>query len=74
MVVYENIENGLVRAYSDKGVKIHGGFPEDDYVEAVDPKNKNRKYVETDIKIVVEKPEATIEDYQAKLEELGVTL
>lgn len=74
MVVYEDIENGLVRAYSDKGVKIHGGFSEDDYVEAVDPKNKNRKYVETDIKIVVEKPEATIEDYQAKLEELGVTL
>lgn len=71
-VVYENLPNNLVRAYSDKGVYIRGGMPEGEYAEAVDPKAQNRKYTETDK--TIEKQEATIEDYQAKLEELGVTL
>lgn len=71
-VVYENIENGLVKAYSDKGFYISGGMPTGEYAEAVDPKSENRKYVETETKI----PEksAEIADYQAKLRELGVQI
>lgn len=46
MVIYENIGNGLVRAYSDNGLLIHGGFPEADYEEAIDPVEKNRTYTE----------------------------
>lgn len=40
-----------IRTYSDAGVKIHGGFPEADYDEAVDPADSGRTYVETDIPI-----------------------
>ena len=50
------VENGMqfTRTYSDKGVMIHGGFPEGDYEEAVDPSEFGRTYVETDIPIYVE--------------------
>lgn len=41
----------FIRTYSDKGVKVHGGFPEADYDEAVDPADFGRTYVETDIPI-----------------------
>lgn len=71
-VIYEDLQNGLVKAYSDAGFYIHGGSPESDYVEAIDPKNLGRKYTETSKKIPVR--EATIEDYQAKLRELGVEI
>jgi hypothetical protein len=60
MVIYEQINETLVRAYSDKGVYIHGGYPEADYVEAIDPISMNRTYVETDIPI--EETEATAEE------------
>lgn len=39
------------RTYSDAGMMIHGGFPEADYDEAVDPAELGRTYVETDIPI-----------------------
>lgn len=71
-VVYEDLQGNLVRAYSDKSFYIRGGFPEGDYEEAIDPKAANRKYVETDKKIP--QPEATLEDYQEKLRELGVEI
>lgn len=71
-VLYEDLQDNLVKAYSDAGFYIRGGFPESDYVEAIDPKTENRKYTETDKKIPV--TEATIEDYQNKLRELGVEL
>lgn len=71
-VIYEDLQNGLVKAHSDAGFYIHGGSPEADYVEAIDPKSANRKYTETDRKIPVR--EATIEDYQNKLRELGVEI
>lgn len=51
MVVYENIGDGLVRAYSDRNVLIHGGSPEGDYSEAIDPVDAHRTYTETDIPI-----------------------
>lgn len=47
MVVYEDHGN-MVKAYSDAGKKIHGGFPEADYDVAYDPKGANRTYVEID--------------------------
>lgn len=40
-----------VRTYSDAGMMIHGGMPEADYSEAVDPAELGRPYVETDIPI-----------------------
>lgn len=81
MIVQENLGNGFIRTYSDAGFYIHGGFPEGDYDEAVDPEEYGRTYVETDIPIVDEDgdgepdgQEATIEDYQNALEGLGVSL
>lgn len=41
----------FVRTYSDKGVKVHGGFPEGDYDVAEDPAALNRTYTETDIPV-----------------------
>ena len=54
MVIYENIEiNGraFIKAYSDNGVMIHGGSPEANYNESIDPAEFNRQYTETDIPI-----------------------
>ena len=54
MIVQENFElNGVqfTKTYSDRGVMIHGGFPEGDYSEAIDPISENRTYIETDIPI-----------------------
>ena len=41
----------LVRTFSDSGFMIHGGFPEADYAQAIDPEDANRTYTETDIPI-----------------------
>lgn len=60
MIVQEQLGDGLVRTYSDKNVYIHGGFPEADYAEAVDPVSMGRTYTETDIPI--EDEEATAEE------------
>ena len=60
MIIQELIGNDLVRTYSDQNVYIHGGFPEADYAEAVDPVSKGRTYTETDIPI--EEEEATAEE------------
>ncbi|MBQ6679570.1 MAG: hypothetical protein IJM76_06055 [Lachnospiraceae bacterium] len=54
MIVTEQFTEGgttFVRTYSDKGMKIHGGFPEGDYDEAVDPAEFGRTYTETNIPI-----------------------
>jgi len=61
MVIYENIDNNLIRAYSDAGMLIHGGNPEGDYAEAIDPAELNRTYTETDTPIPADP--ATDEDY-----------
>ena len=45
------IKDGFVHTWSDKGMKIHGGFPEADYDEAYDPIDSGRTYTETDIPI-----------------------
>lgn len=52
MIVQENIEIGgrnFVKTKSDRGVKIHGGFPESDYDEACDPAELGRTYTETEM-------------------------
>lgn len=41
----------FIRTYSDKGMMIHGGSPEADYSEALDPADLGRTYTETDIPI-----------------------
>lgn len=71
MVIYEQINETLVRAYSDNGVYIHGGYPEADYAEAIDPISMNRTYVETDIPIEEEPTEG--EYAEAGRIMLGVT-
>ena len=55
-------ERDYVRTYSDKGVLIHGGFPEADYDEAIDPAELGRAYVETDIPMVEEEEETDAEE------------
>ena len=52
MVQTEQITIGtkqFVRTYSDAGFLIHGGSPEGDYAEALDPAELGRTYTETDI-------------------------
>ena len=51
MVIYEDLENGLVKAYSDQKMMICGGSPKGLYSEAIDPKSAGRTYEETDIPI-----------------------
>lgn len=73
MVIYENYgQNGLgvdlTRAYSDLGFQIERD--ENYYDEAIDPTELNRQYTETDIP--VEDEEATAEDYENALSEVGV--
>ena len=51
MIIYEDLENGLVKAYSDQKMMIHGGSPKGLYSEAIDPKSTSRTYEETDIPI-----------------------
>ena len=54
MIIQEQISETLVRTYSDRGVYIHGGYPEANYIEAVDPISMNRTYTETDTPINTE--------------------
>lgn len=44
-------DKNFIRTFSDIGMKIHGGSPEADYDEAVDPAESGRTYIETDIPI-----------------------
>lgn len=61
MIKTENLTiNGkqFVRTYSDAGYYVHGGVPEGDYSEAIDPAEFNRTYTETDIPIETDEAEA----------------
>lgn len=54
MIITETLTIGdkqYTRTYSDRGMMIHGGVPEADYSEAVDPAELGRVYTETDIPI-----------------------
>ena len=61
MIRQENLQidgQEFIRTYSDAGFMIHGGFPEADYDEAVDPAELGRVYTETDIPIEGDETEA----------------
>lgn len=60
MIVQELIGDDLIKTYSDQNVYIHGGVPEANYTEAIDPVDANRTYIETDIPI--EQEEVTAEE------------
>ena len=62
MIVQEFLEGDLVRTYSDTGFFIHGGEPEGDYTEAIDPVSMNRIYIETNIPIPPEEEQEEIEE------------
>lgn len=51
MIIQEQIENDLVKTYSDKGMMIKKIGTDELYSEAIDPKKFNREYEETDIPI-----------------------
>ena len=71
MIVQET-QGKFIHTFSDAGFYIHGGEPEADYIDAIDPVDAGRTYVETDIPIPVEDEDATVEDYEEALHELGV--
>lgn len=58
----------FIRTYSDRGMMIHGGMPEGDYSEAIDPEELGRTYTETNIPIEGEDP--TAEEIVNALEEI----
>ena len=62
MIIQEQIENDLVKTYSDKGVMIRKIGTEEIYSEAIDPKRFNREYEETDIPI---EQHEEINDYES---------
>ena len=55
---FEVSGKSFIRTYSDAGYKIHGGMPEADYTEAVDPAELGRTYTETNIPIEQDEAEA----------------
>ena len=71
MIVQENLTiNGrvFVRTYSDEGREVIGGSPAGSYVEAIDPAEYGRTYVEGDYL----GSNATSEEYENALGRLGV--
>ena len=62
MIVQEKISETLIRTYSDSGFYIHGGYPESNYEETVDPISEGRTYTETDIPIVQTYTSEELED------------
>ena len=74
MIVTEELENNMIKTYSNTGHKIRGGNPEGVYDCAIDAKSENRAYIETDeLADAAEVEEAEIADYKAALAEFGVT-
>ena len=69
---YRTREDGVVlnRTYSASGMMIERDGVR--YSEAIDPAELNRQYTETDEPIEVTTDEATAEDYQSALREMGV--
>ena len=66
MAIRQEVTGDLVRTWSDLGMKIHGGFPEGDYDEAVDPVSAGRIYTETDIPVDPEQEEEEQSELEAK--------
>ena len=66
MIIQEIIEGDttLVKTYSDKGMMIRKKGTEELYSEAIDPKNMNREYEETDIPIKQELDEVLEDEFR----------
>lgn len=60
----------FIRTYSDSGYKVERDGIR--YDEAIDPAELNRKYTETDVPVDGYTEEATHEDYETALAEMGV--
>ena len=60
----------FIRTYSDSGFMVEREGVR--YMEAIDPAEFNRQYTETDERIEGYTEEATAEDYEAALGEMGV--
>ena len=69
---YATRSDGVIlnRTYSDAGMYIERDGNR--YVDAIDPEGEHRNYTETDVPIVTDDDEATAEDYEAALGEMGV--
>ena len=69
---YRTREDGVVlnRTYSDSSMLIERDGVR--YSEAIDPAELNRQYTETDEPVEIVTEEATAEDYQNALREMGV--
>ena len=75
MIIQERIDETLVKIYSDKGMMIHGGFPEGDYAEVIDPIDAGRIYTETNIPIPApEMPEGLAEAAEYLLKTKAIEL
>lgn len=66
MIVQEQIENDLVKTYSDACMMIRKIGTDELYSEAIDPKKFDRRYEETDIPI--EKPDEKAELENSRIE------
>ena len=62
MIIQEQIENDLVKTYSDNEMMIRKIGTDELYSEAIDPKKFNRQYEETDIPIKQSKDESASAD------------
>ena len=62
MIIQEQIENDLVKTYSDNEMMIRKIGTEELYSEAIDPKKFNRQYEETDIPIKQSKDDSAEAD------------
>ena len=62
MVVYEDIGDGMTKAYSSIGMYIEGGFPPGLYEEAVDPTELGRTYTETNIPVEKDETEEDVSE------------
>lgn len=51
MIIREKVGDTMIRTYSDVGLYIYGGFPRGNYIEALDPIDKPRYYIETNLPI-----------------------
>ena len=60
----------FVRTYSDRGYMVERDGVR--YVEAIDPAEFDRVYTETDERVEGYTEDATAEDYEAALAEMGV--
>ena len=61
-IIKESKGDGLVKTYSNSGYYIHGGNPDGDYAEAIDPENAWHTYTETTRKIETKETEDTTKE------------